>query len=71
MASHELGHAVGFESNWYLNYITAGAADYVRSNLMDERQGVPTKAKFFDTGSDRNKRIINEVNRIGDNTPKR
>jgi RHS repeat-associated protein len=71
VASHELGHAIGFEANWWLNYTTAGAADYLRSNLMDEHQGVPTKAKFFDTGSDRNKRVIEEVNRIGDNTPKR
>ena len=71
VASHELGHAVGFDSNAYVNFLSAGAADYFRSNLMDEHQGVPTKARSFDTGSDRNKRIIQEINRIGDNTPKR
>jgi hypothetical protein len=70
VASHELGHALGFESNGFVNYVTAGAADFFRSNLMDENQGVPTRTKFFDTGSDRNKRIIEEVNRVGDNTPK-
>jgi RHS repeat-associated protein len=71
VASHERGHALGFESNTYVNYITAGASDFFRSNLMDENQGVPTRAKFFDTGSDKNKRIIDEVNRVGDNTPSR
>jgi RHS repeat-associated protein len=71
VASHELGHAVGFESNAYVNFMTAGTADYFRSNLMDEHQGVPTKAKFFDAGSGRNKRIIEEINRIGDNTPRK
>jgi RHS repeat-associated protein len=70
VASHELGHALGFESNAYVNYLTAGTADFFRSNLMDEHQGVPTRAKYFDTGSDRNKRIIEEVNRVGDNTPR-
>ena len=50
VAGHELGHAVGFESNGFLNYVTAGTADFFRSNLMDENQGVPTRAKFFDTG---------------------
>ena len=71
VASHELGHAVGFESNAYVNFLTAGAADFFRSNLMDEHQGVPTTPKSFDTGSDRNKRIIEEINRIGDNTPRK
>jgi RHS repeat-associated protein len=70
VASHELGHALGFESNGFINYVTAGAADFFRSNLMDENQGVPTRAKSFDTGSDKNRRIIQEVNRVGDNTPK-
>jgi RHS repeat-associated protein len=71
VASHELGHAVGFEYNSYINWpLTLGIADYFRSNLMDEHQGQPTRPKFFDTGSDRNKRIIQEINRIGDNTPK-
>jgi hypothetical protein len=71
VASHELGHAVGFEYNRYINWpLTLGIADYFRSNLMDEHQGQPTKEKFFDTGSDRNKRVIEEINRIGDNTPR-
>jgi hypothetical protein len=71
VASHELGHAVGFEYNSYINWpLTLGIADYFRSNLMDEHQGQPTRPKFFDTGSDRDKRIIQEINRIGDNTPK-
>lgn len=71
VASHELGHAVGFESNAFINWPgTLGIADYFRSNLMDEHQGQPTREKFFDTGSDRNKRVVEEINRIGDNTPR-
>ncbi|MBI4905290.1 MAG: hypothetical protein HY820_16775 [Acidobacteria bacterium] len=71
VAGHELGHAVGFESNAFINYVTAGTAEFFRSNLMDEHQGVPTRPKYFDTGSDRNKRVIEEVNRVGDNTPRK
>jgi hypothetical protein len=70
VASHELGHQVGFDSNGFVNFLTAGAADFVRSNIMDENQGVPTRSKSFDTGSDRNKRVIDQINKIGDNTPK-
>jgi hypothetical protein len=61
----------GSERVLWVNFATAGAADYIRSNLMDEHQGVPTKAKYFDTRSERNKRVIEEVNRIGDSPPKR
>ncbi len=39
VASHELGHAVGFESNGFINFLTVGTADLFRSNLMDEKQG--------------------------------
>jgi RHS repeat-associated protein len=70
VGSHELGPALRFESNPYWNSLTGGLADFFRSNIMDEHQGLPTRPKFFDTGSDRNKRVIEEINRIGNNTPK-
>jgi hypothetical protein len=71
VASHELGHAVGFESNWWINKVTGGLMDFVRSNIMDESQGIPTRPKSFDMSSEKNKRVVEEVNRVGDNTPKR
>jgi RHS repeat-associated protein len=71
VASHELGHAVGFEAHPFINLLTLGLAGYFGSDIMDEQTGTPTNARFFDTGSERNKRIIDEINRVGDNTPRK
>jgi hypothetical protein len=46
-ALKELGHAVGFESDWWINKVSGGLMDIVRSNIMDESQGIPTHPEAF------------------------
>ncbi|MFQ5664069.1 MAG: RHS repeat domain-containing protein [Terriglobia bacterium] len=71
VAAHELGHGQGIESNWWIQYVTFGLAERFRDNLMDERQSMPFRPKYFDKNSEINQRAIQEINRIGDNPPKR
>jgi len=69
VASHELGHNVGFEAvKWPARLF--GIPSEFRSNVMDENQNMPSRIKFFDAESEVNRRIIDELNRLNDNTPK-
>ncbi|MGH9510388.1 MAG: RHS repeat-associated core domain-containing protein, partial [Terriglobales bacterium] len=73
VASHELGHSVGFESNYWIQKYTFGFAQLLRSNIMDEQQDMPRtsyREKSFDKKSEKNQRVIEEINAIRDNTPK-
>jgi len=68
VASHELGHGQGFESDLSLvNFLKELVG---RGNLMGEGQGLPKQPKAFDAAQDKTQRAIKEINRIGDNTPK-
>lgn len=68
VASHELGHGQGFESDGsFLNFFKELVG---RGNLMGEGQGLPKQPKVFDTTQDKTQRAIKEINRIGDNTPR-
>jgi RHS repeat-associated protein len=71
VGSHELGHNVGFESNDLVQILSAGSSTYFRSNLMDEGQGVPTRPKYFNPSSEKDQRVIREINKVGDNTPQK
>jgi len=44
-------------------------ASWARSNIMDESQVLPSRVKSFE-GTDRNNRVIDEINKIGKYTPK-
>jgi hypothetical protein len=68
VASHELGHGQGFESDSsFTNFFKELVG---RGNLMGEGQGLPTRPKAFDATQDKTQRAIREINRVGDNTPK-
>ena len=68
VASHELGHGQGFESDGsFVNFFKELVG---RGNLMGEGQGLPKQSKAFDTTQDKTQRAIKEINRIGDTTPK-
>ena len=76
VGSHELGHGQRLESNWWLFKtigvvpVLRGILDRTRNNLMDESRPRPERPARIDTKSDINQRVIREINRIGDNTPK-
>ncbi len=66
VASHEIGETVGLEKNGLVSAINAiFNISRFRSNLMDDRQLVPREQKWFDKTSDRNQRVVNEINKIG------
>jgi RHS repeat-associated protein len=71
VAAHEIGHAVGFDPISPYNLLDGyrelrgGQRD-----LMREAQGQPTAPLDFNMSRDKNVRAVQELNRIGDNTPK-
>jgi RHS repeat-associated protein len=69
VAAHELGHGQRFQSDpAWLNFIKD---IFGAGNLMGEGQGMPARPKQFDPSQDRTRRAIDEINRIGDKTPKK
>ena len=68
VGSHELGHGQRFESDGpVINWIKSW---FGLDNLMGEGAGMPTKPRQFDPKQDRIRKAIDEINKIGDNTPK-
>jgi RHS repeat-associated protein len=70
VASHEIGHGQRLESAMWPGFLPNLIRNVIRNNIMDEGQGKPTRRQPIDTKSDINQRVIREINRIGDNTPK-
>jgi RHS repeat-associated protein len=69
VGAHELGHGQRFHSDpAWLNFIKD---IFGAGNLMGEGQGMPARPKQFDATQDRTRRAIDEINRIGDKTPKK
>ena len=66
VAAHEIGHRIGFD------VVPASAYRFSYDNLMTEGMGNPSASNplyFKPTKDDR--RAIDEINKIGDNTPPR
>jgi RHS repeat-associated protein len=74
VGAHEVGHSLGMEHENTWESIT----EFFRVNvgggspdLMQGGQGVPRQPLDFYTGRDKTKRAIDELNKIGDMTPKK
>jgi hypothetical protein len=74
VGAHEVGHSLGMEHDNMSESIT----EFFRVNvgggspdLMQGEQGVPSQPLDFYTGRDKTKRAIDELNKIGDMTPKK
>ena len=67
VGAHELGHGQKFESDKPTKNWIKGL--FGLDNLMGEGAGTPTKPRWFDRKQDRTKKAIEEINKIGDNTP--
>jgi hypothetical protein len=66
VGAHEIGHRLGFDP------VPASSYRWRPDNLMTEGMGNPDPSRplyFKPTKNDQ--RIVDEINRIGDNTPKR
>ncbi len=61
VAAHELGHAIGLDVRHSLFFNGR--------DLMQEGQGQPKASEQVDMTRDKNIKAINELNKIGDNTP--
>jgi hypothetical protein len=61
VAAHELGHAIGLDVRHSLFFNGR--------DLMQENQGQPKAPEQVDMTRDKNIKAINELNKIGDNTP--
>jgi RHS repeat-associated protein len=82
VGAHELGHTVGFDAPGHawgvlgLGGSLESLGERVRElrggapDLMEGGRGVPTKPMDFNMGRDRNQRAVEELNRIGDMTPR-
>jgi RHS repeat-associated protein len=83
VGAHEIGHTLGFDAPGHawgilgLGGILESMGERIRElrggapDLMEGGRGVPKKPMDFNMGRERNQRIVEELNRIGDMTPRR
>jgi RHS repeat-associated protein len=83
VGAHEIGHTLGFDAPGHAwGFLGLGgniesAGERIREfrggapDVMEGGRGVPGRPMDFNMGRDRNQRAVQELNRIGDMTPRR
>jgi hypothetical protein len=83
VGAHEIGHTLGFDAPGHawgilgLGGVLESVGERIRElrggapDLMEGGRGVPRRPMNFNMGRDRNQRVVEELNRIGDMTPKK
>jgi hypothetical protein len=65
VASHELGHRMGF----YSRGETMSFIEFWNKDLMNEGQGVPSSPRAFDMSIPQNRQAVDEINKLPEYQP--
>jgi len=65
VASHELGHRMGF----YSRGATMSFIEFWNKDLMNEGQGVPSSPRRFDMSIPQNRQAVDEINKLPEYQP--